>query len=159
MDILDIQFDLRVRELSIWFGSQSQAKAYQAKNPKARIKWEEDGRQVWLPVTSHMASLRSSSQGMIIIFDSVEAARAWVGRSVIGEEFIYGTPVVAAAYIKRTWDRSALWARLSDDMPVRQVPLPTSQPAGYPPSPYPAPRPLPGSKKRDFTQDLIRVLI
>ncbi|KAK7751240.1 hypothetical protein SLS62_006785 [Diatrype stigma] len=108
-----------MREFKIWFGSESQAKAYQVKNPEARIMWEDDGRQVWLPVTSHMTSLRSSSQGMIIIFDSAEAARAWVGRSVIGEEFIYGNPAVAAAYIKRVWDPSELWA--SSDAATTQL--------------------------------------
>ncbi len=85
----------------ICFETREQALAYQLKNPEGRILFDKGECKVWLPICSSMKYLRSSSLGMVIIFESKDTAKAWAQRSILGEEMSSGEEVGVS--ISRDW--------------------------------------------------------
>jgi hypothetical protein len=107
---LGIFYYLIEKELMIRFQTSEQALAYHAKNPEGRILADKGKCDVWLPVSSKMTCLRSSSLGMIIVFESKDDAKAWRQRSVLGHE-IEGE---AGVCIPREWSHKELQKLLHD---------------------------------------------
>ena len=112
---LGFYYDLGKKEILLRFDSSAFASAYQAKNPEGRILADQP-REVWLPVTSDMKSLRSSDgYGLVIVFHSKEARRTWLNRSVLGEDVNTSDGEYGVRF-KRIWLRGEFDQRL--DYPV-----------------------------------------
>ncbi|KAL7920622.1 hypothetical protein ACQKWADRAFT_298008 [Trichoderma austrokoningii] len=103
------EFDFSKREFLLRFESSSQAAAYQALNPEARIL-EDQPWDVWLPYPPEMSSLRSSSLGMVAIFKSLSAAEKWHKRTYLSS--VANLSGDHGVYFKREWSNTELGERL-----------------------------------------------
>ncbi|KAF2020409.1 hypothetical protein BU24DRAFT_416108 [Aaosphaeria arxii CBS 175.79] len=100
-------YDLSRKELLLRFDSSAYARAYQRKNPEARIL-ADNRKEVWLPLCDSMRTLRSSDTcGMVIIFRSKEDRRLWLDRSVLGTDINTSDGEYGVRF-KRSWSRNEI---------------------------------------------------
>ncbi|KAL7973256.1 hypothetical protein HDV63DRAFT_368142, partial [Trichoderma sp. SZMC 28014] len=109
------EFDISKREFVLRFESKTHATAYRALNPEARIL-EGQPRDVWLPSPSKMSSLRSSSLGMVVIFQSLPDAEKWHKQTCLGGVANFsGIHGGHGVYFNREWSKAELEKRLGID--------------------------------------------
>lgn len=109
---LDIFFDWERKEFIIQFFSREQARAYQSKNPEARIV-PTDPKSAWLPIPDGMTHLRASSFGFVIRFkDNPAKAEQWRSRSILGRVTDSTRRDNTEIYLKRDWNEDDLNALL-----------------------------------------------
>ncbi|TFB02587.1 hypothetical protein CCMA1212_005345 [Trichoderma ghanense] len=121
---LDFLYDFERREFILRFESRRQAALYQATNNEARIL-EDHPHDVWLPLPTGMTSLRSSSVGMAVIFQSMAIAEKWQKRTCLGGLATIGEGD-AAVYFKRDWVPGEMEEKLSSKRWSLKSPSPSS---------------------------------
>ncbi|KAH8761318.1 hypothetical protein BGZ57DRAFT_800712, partial [Hyaloscypha finlandica] len=109
---LDFFYNLQAKEFIIRFESSSQAAAYQSKNNEARIL-DDRRHDAWLPVGPGMKYLRSSSRGMAVVFESGDAARRWLSRTILGELVVFEEREHGVCF-QRQWSPEKLKERIGD---------------------------------------------
>lgn len=102
-------FDFSKREFVLGFESRTHAATYHALVPEARIL-EGQPRDVWLPYPPEMIGLRSSSLGMVVIFQSQPAAEKWQKQTCLGGFANFGGH--RGVYFKREWSHAELEEKL-----------------------------------------------
>jgi len=114
---IDIWFDLDRKELVIDFDTIDQARAYQMKNPESRIFAEENQCSVWLPISPSMKHIRGYGDGLAISFSSVEIAKIWCSRSILGRPRSSNSKEV---YILGSWVEHELAERLRSERGTKE---------------------------------------
>ncbi|MCJ1240247.1 hypothetical protein MMC14_008247 [Varicellaria rhodocarpa] len=76
------------QELKISFNNPALARAYQSKNPEARIFADEGEANVWLPIST---SVRASHNGFTVTFDTKNSTEVWCKKSLLGEQGVFSS--------------------------------------------------------------------
>ncbi|KAL7806369.1 hypothetical protein V8C44DRAFT_339027 [Trichoderma aethiopicum] len=112
---LDFLYDFEKGEFILRFDSRDRAQLYQTTNNEARIL-EEHPHDVWLPLPVGMTSLRNSSLGMAVVFQSETHATNWQKRIRLGSiATVTGGDTVV--YFKRDWSSEEIEEKLNDKRP------------------------------------------
>ncbi|KAL7933976.1 hypothetical protein V8C35DRAFT_302917 [Trichoderma chlorosporum] len=106
---LDFLYDLEKGEFILRFDNDNLATRYQAINPEARILRGQSG-DVWLPRPSGTTSLRKSSRGMAVIFQSESEAQEWQRQTYLGATI--DSNGVWGVYFKRDWSYAEMEKRI-----------------------------------------------
>ncbi|KAL6887404.1 hypothetical protein HDV57DRAFT_488735 [Trichoderma longibrachiatum] len=112
---LDFLYDFEKKEFILRFGKRDQAQLYQATNNEARIL-EDYPNDVWLPLPLGITSLRNSSVGMAVVFQSNTHATNWQKRIRLGS-IDNTSKEVSAVYLKQDWSPEEIEEELNVKRP------------------------------------------
>lgn len=135
--VLDVYYDLSVKELRIKFYTAQQAQKYQERNREGRIL-ANDSRSVWIPMPDEVILMRASTLGFILRFRTTGAALLWCERVILGTLYRYPadySPLRPApgneAYIIREWAEDDLNRKLTGVRGSPGLQLPDRIPDGH----------------------------
>lgn len=136
---LEFFYHFEKKEFVLRFENDHEAKAYQTWNSEARILRDQPY-EVWLPVPPEMAGLRSSTFGMVIVFNSNEAAMEWQKQTPLTTITNYDKNTAMGVSFQRSWPKDHLSRNISSlsstIVPYAQPQHPRSSTAGYHHQPF-----------------------